>query len=143
MAQTRRLKRCGLYAPGHEVHWIQAHRSSEDAENRPSRGTLIDVADDGVLTVEIDGQRLSLWNHDPVRLIDVISLNGPEVSYQPRWGLLRSPHDFGYLFCVVDAEADRRTCPEAPPTGDLLELLESAGGFSIRASSLLTEQSTD
>ena len=140
MSQTRPLKLCGLYLPGHEGHWIQVNLSHQDAENRPSRGRLTHVTEDGVLTVEIEELQVQLWNHDPARLIEVIGANGPDVSYQPRWGLLRSPQDFGYVFCVAPAEADRRPCPEVPLTGDPFELLESAGGFTIPVSSLLDEE---
>jgi hypothetical protein len=129
--QIRPLKQCGPFRPGHQGHWIQSNLSNHDAENRPLRGRLIDVQADGILTLEMDGQQVFLWNHEPERLIDVIDVNGPDVSYQERWGLVRSPHDFGYLFCVVRAEADRLPCPEQPPTGDPVQLLKTAGGFTI------------
>jgi hypothetical protein len=109
MPEVRPRFTCGRYTPGHDVHWIQWSLSRRDALNRPSRGRFLGASHDGTLTIEVDGEVILLWNHDPDRLLDVISVNGPDISYQPRWGLLRSPHAYGYVFCVAPAEVDRRT----------------------------------
>ncbi len=124
---------CGLYLPGHDVHWIQALHSASDAEHRPEAGRLLDISSDGTVVVEVAGDRRHLWYHDPDRLARLVAPNDGNVSHQPRWGLLRTPSvDGQYTFCVVDAdEPGRRPCPPRPPTGNLTELLEEAGGFSL------------
>jgi len=109
MPEVRPRVTCGLYSPGHDVHWIQWRLASRDRRNRPSSGRFVGASDNGDLTIEVDGEVILLWNHDPGRLLDVIAVNGPSISYQPRWGLLRSPHEFGYVFCVASADDDRRT----------------------------------
>ncbi len=111
MSPVRPLKRCGYYSPGHEVHWIQANRSARDLDHPPQRGHLIDVADDGVLTLGVGGRQVVLWNHDPARLREVIELNGPDISYQEYWHLLRSPGDFYNSLPVV--RLDDMTSPSS------------------------------
>lgn len=117
MPEVRPQAFCGLYWPGHDVHWIQWNLSTRDALHLPSRGHFIGASDEGTLTIEIDGEEVLLWNHDPGRMLDVISANGSNVSYQPRWSLLRSHGEFGYVFCVAPVDYDRRT--PAAGTGDL------------------------
>jgi hypothetical protein len=109
------------------------------------QGHFIDVDDDGVVVVDLAGERLLLWNHDPDRLRVLVTQNGPAISYQRRWGLLRSEHPGGsYLFCVTEANnPDRRPCPQDHQSGvqvdgplsvdDLVEQLKTTGGFSVPA----------
>jgi hypothetical protein len=122
--------------------------AAEDNEHRPVHGCLLDVGDDGVVVVDLAGERLSLWNHDPDRLRALVAQNGPAISYRRRWGLLRLEHTGGaYLFCVTDAkDPDRRPCShdhrsadqvEGPMSvDDLVEQLMTTGGFSVTARSL-------
>jgi hypothetical protein len=129
-----RVHFCGLYLPGHDVHWIQARLSSEQLSRCPSApGHLLEVQTDGIVVVEVDGEVRRLWNHDTDRVEQLAARNGGEISHQPGFGLLRTASDRGsYLFCVADAgRRDLRTCPTHPPTGDPLELLREAGGFTI------------
>lgn len=135
MLPVRTPKHCGLYLPGHDTHWIQGNRSLRDLDHRPTKGRMIDVADDGILTIEINGREITLWNHDPAYVRDTIDLNGLTISYQAWWGLLRSLGDSGADFCVRLADDEHRPCPEESPIGNPIELLESAGGFSISAGS--------
>ncbi len=139
------VRPCGLYLPGHDVHWIQANHAARDSEHLPVQGHFVDVDDDGVVVVDLAGERLFLWNHDPGRLRALVAQNGPAISYQRRWGLLRSEHRGGsYLFCIAEAEnPDRRPCPQDQLTGeqvdgpvsvdDLVEQLKTTGGFSVPA----------
>jgi hypothetical protein len=131
--------RCGLYLPGHMVHWIQGLNSGKDRDHLPVPGRLISVGADGDVVVEVDGEDIPLWNHEPDRLRQLVEANHGAVSYQPTWGLLRTPSDGGnYCFCVAPvADPNRLGCPEAPPTGDPIQRLQSAGGFTLRADELL------
>ena len=131
-AATFPLRRCGLYTPGHEVHWIQGLRY-RDPEHPPVAGRLVEVGADGIIVVEIGGEVRRFWNHEPQRFAHFAARAHHHVDLQARWGMLGLPHKSGtYCFCIADPD-DHRTCPETPPQGALLELMESAGGFSISA----------
>lgn len=129
------VRNCGLYIPGHVVHWIQARKGAGDMKNLPTPGHLVEVRPDGLVIVEINGDVRRLWNHDPERLEALVARNHGEISHQPRWGLMSTR---GYQFCVADADhPDLRPCPAHPPTGDPYKLLIEAGGFSIPGSEAL------
>ena len=131
---TARAYRCGLYLPGHDVHWIQAKLSVKRDAPLPEAGHLLEVRTDGVLFVEMQGAVYRLWHHDPARLELRVKVNKGRITYQSRFGLLRTSAGPGShaLFCVADADAsDRRSCPTSPPAGSLPELLKKAGGFSV------------
>ena len=126
--------RCGLYLPGHDVHWIQAKLSREKRDQRPTRpGQLIKTDPDGLVVVEVEGVVYRLWNHDPLRMERLVARNRGSVSYQPGAGLLRTESVLGnFLFCVADADdPELRECPSTPPAGSPFELLRTAGGFSM------------
>jgi hypothetical protein len=100
-----RLKTCGLYVPGHAVHWIQSKRAFADQDNPPEEGRLI----------EVNGGSIC---HQP----------GWGLLLSP--GRDGSTWDF----CVVDADADDiRECREEVPAGDLVDRLLRTGGFTVRA----------
>lgn len=135
-----RAYQCGLYLPGHDVHWIQAKVSAQSAADpRKARsnlwapGHLLDVRSDGSLVVEVDGAVRRLWNHDPDRLEQLVARNLGEISHQPGFSLIRTKSERGsYLFCVADADSpDLRPCPAHPPTGNPMDLLREADGFSV------------
>jgi len=123
---------CGLYLPGHDVHWIQGLHSGRDDENPPEQGRLLGASEDGTLRVQVDGEVRRLWNHDPGRLARLVARNKGVVTHQPRWGLLRTKSAQGaYCFCVVNATKDHEPCPHKAPEGNLLELLKQAGGATL------------
>jgi hypothetical protein len=126
--------RCGLHHPGHDVHRVQAEGAMSDHDAPMLEVTLIEVRDDGVVVIELDGKRLELWNHNPARLAWLARSAKGEVAYHPGWALLgvvrRAPSGEieGYhQFCVVEADSpDRRGCPEpGETTGD------DSGAFTI------------
>jgi len=133
-------KRCGLYLPGHEVHWIQGIHSSDPGEVAPVPCRLLDVRDDGTIRIEITGEPLELWTHDPIRLRVLAVQRGADATYQAtyqeRWRLLRVPSQIGH-FCIDVTPAsnpERRPCPTSlPRSGTLVEQLVATGGFSVRA----------
>jgi hypothetical protein len=133
---SRRVYHCGLYVPGHDVHWIQALRSLEDTKSPAQAGMLIEAHPDGALVIDVAGQELRIWNHDPSRLVRLAARNRGEIQYQPNCHLLRTrARDGSYGFSVAE-ESERRSCPSSPPSGDIMELLQEAGGFSVPASRL-------
>jgi hypothetical protein len=138
-------KSCGLYLPGHEIHWIQAIHSNDQGEVPPVPCTVDEVLDDGTTVVEISGERLELWTHDPERLRAILAERGLDASYQKRWRLLRIPDETAttglrgdYCIDVTPAsDPDRRPCPTEPRHfSTLAERLLETGGFTIAASEL-------
>ena len=125
---------CGLYLPGHDPHWIQAKLAHKPEAIPPESGHLLEVREDGLVVVQVQGVVHQLWNHDPARLERLAKVNRGRITYQPGFGLLttRSGPSSRFLFCVAKVEdPDRRPCPKSPPTGSLPEVLTEAGGFSI------------
>jgi hypothetical protein len=130
-------KMCGLFKPGHNPHWIQMNKAVEDVENLLNLGVFVESRGDGTVVIEVDEHELLLWNHEPERLAEAAAASGGAVEYQPRWGLLWVPSTKGrFAFCVARSSDDHVPCPLRPPVGSPVELLESAGGFTVDASEL-------
>ena len=132
---VERALHCGLYLPGHEVHWIQARKSAEIESKHIGPGELLEVKPDGTVVVAIGMSVFQLWNHEPRRLGLLVARNSGEVHYDPEFHLLRTPSEGGsFVFCMADhSRHEVRACPEHPPTGSPIELLKEAGGFMMPA----------
>ena len=142
---SERPYRCGLYLPGHDSHWIQvklAGRNEPDPKTGEERAPIpvrvVDVASDGFITIEGDFGLKQLWNHDPGRTVEVAT-EYSEVGYQPAFNLLRFVTEWGFKpACVAELDSPKlQPCPELPPTGDPLSLLQTAGGFTISGTDAL------
>lgn len=136
-------KSCGPYLPGHEVHWIQSIHSHDRGEVPPVPCRVLEVADDGTTVVDVEGRRLELWTHDPVRLLAILDEHRDAVSYQPGWRLLRIPYrtketGLQSAYCIDVAPAsspERRPCPSEPPRhGTPVRQLVEAGGITLSGS---------
>ncbi len=133
MSNDLAARKCGLYLPGHEIHWVQGLRSGNDIETPREDGHLIAVEDDGTIVFKVDGTIKRAWNHQPQRIAAFAAKSGGRVILQQRWHVLGVPFDGGnHLFCIGDPD-DHRECPSEPPTGDPWDLLAETGGFSMRA----------
>lgn len=131
MSDVSPPKNCGLFKPGHTPHWIQMRRAAEDRNNPPVACRFIEARQDGTVVIEVAGQVLHLWNHEPERLADAVAESGGALEFQTRWGLLWVPGANGrYAFCVAKSLVDHVPCPFPPPVGSPAQLLKSAGGFS-------------
>lgn len=121
---------CGLYLPGHSVHWIQARKGREDQVDPPVPCRLVGWEGDGTVRIEVAGRELRLWNHHPDRLARVVNASKGAVSYQPRWHLLSVATSPGgrALFSVATPSDVRVACPATPPSNGPAEVLASAGG---------------
>ena len=137
MSEVRPPKNCGLFKPGHNPHWIQAKKGWEEKVDVPVPGRLISTSDDDTIVIEMDGQQLHLWNHEPQRIAEAAEASGGTIEYQDHWGLLWVPSKDGrYAFCVTRSPDAHVPCPLQPPVGSPMELLESAGGVTLRVDDL-------
>lgn len=134
-------RRCGLYWPGHDVHVIQGLKY-RDPDHPLIPGRLTNVSDDGILTVEFDDGTRRYWHHDPRPFTIAAGRNDNQVALQAHWKLLGTRTKQGGYHPIYIAEPDdHRYCPDTPPTGTALELLESAGGFLVSTAELDPESS--
>lgn len=82
-------KRCTLYWPGHQVHWIHFNKSMrEPSEVIPVTAT---VDEDGLVSIEGDDVSLVRWNHQPEVLHQALEGFGGRAEWKPRWYLLAVP----------------------------------------------------
>jgi hypothetical protein len=141
MLEIRAPKACGLYLPGHSPHWIQPRKGWEDQVDVPVACQLIGCRNDGLVTIEIGGSETRLWNHQPDRLRDAAKTSNAVIEYQDRWHLLWVGTSPGsrYVFCVARWSDGHVPCPPNPTAGSLVELLNTAGGFSVPVSELVGE----
>lgn len=131
-------RRCGLYRPGHEVHWVQALGAMRRLDTEPPIvGRLAGWEQNGTITLDIGGKVERVWNHEPNRLAGLALRVDSRVSLQPGWGLLRVESSDGHYLFYVGDPVDHLECPGSPPTGDPLDLLAQTGGFSIPAGEAL------
>ena len=133
MSGIRPPKMCGLFRPGHNPHWIQIGKGLKDDENLSTPARFIESRLDGSIVIEVDGQELHLWNHEPERLAEAAAANGGAIEHRPRWGLVLVPSMSGrYVFSVTQSLFDFLPCPTPPSFGRPVNLLESAGGFTVK-----------
>jgi len=133
MVAIRAPKNCGLYLPGHVTHWIHAKKGWEDKEHAPVPCDFIDGLEDGTVLIEVAGEQLRLWHHQPDRLVEAVENCGRNVKYQDQWRLLKVHDSPGgsYVFNMAKLSHNPIPCPATPPSGSPAELLNSAGGFTI------------
>lgn len=129
-------RHCGLFLPGHMVHFIQARHGWEDRDGH-EHGVLRAV-DGTLLTVAFGDREQRLRNHETARMEAIAERLGPRVVYQRRLGLLSFPRPSGsLLFCVADADAEWRPCGGGSGAGpadaaEALDALLNRGGFMAR-----------
>ena len=90
---------CGSYSPGHQMHWIQAKKSWEDGQ--PTIDVSVVVHNDGRIDLEGDELQVTMWNHDPERLRDVVECRGcGRAVWKPRFHVLAVPGPSGCLLSL-------------------------------------------
>jgi hypothetical protein len=125
---------CALYAPGHRTHTIQAKLARDDDPAKYRNGTLVEVADDGWITVDVDGKHFRFWNHEPARARICFKQAGGRVGL-PGHSLLHAPHSEGRRYCFSVSDDGPTPCTllstaGSSPTG-LFEQVLSHGGFLV------------
>jgi hypothetical protein len=83
---------------------------AEDAV-APQPAKMLKVGYDGRLVIEVGEHELTFWNHQPGRLVEMISANGPAIEFQLHFNLFWLPSDRGrYAFCVARSPARVEAC---------------------------------
>ncbi len=108
------IRTCDLYTPGHQVHWIPPLRVYVDAPRRPVR--VEDLTPDGWCTVLDGGQVLRWWNHDPLRLADLVALADGQMLRVGDSTFLTTPVRDGSCYWIYLAE-DGDAVPQAAAAG--------------------------
>ncbi len=125
---------CDLYKPGHQPHFIQAKLASENDPAKYRNGTLMSVEDDGWITVEVDGELLRFWNHEPTRARACFKQAGGRVGL-PGYSLLHAPHKEGRRYCFSVSEDGPTPCAPPSTAGSspkgLYEQVMTHGGFLV------------
>jgi hypothetical protein len=127
-------RRCALYTPGHQTHLIQAKLARDDDPAKYRHGVVVAVQDDGWSTLDVDGELLRFWNHDPQWVRRCFEEAGWQVGL-PGYGLLHARSARGGRYCIC-VSADGPT-PCAPPSAagssvaGLVERVMSHGGFLV------------
>lgn len=103
-------RRCGLYLPGHQVHYIQARKAAADA------GVAVEVlglrGDALVLSVG-DGVRL-YRNHHPQRVL-VLARDHGKARLIERYSVLRvGGGNTRAVFSLARIDTPVRNCPMPP-----------------------------
>lgn len=81
---------CTSYRSGHQVHWIQALHSTNKPEVSAQswQGRVTSVDGQLITVVRDDGQVVRFRNHDPERLIAVLSVSSGEVVVNDEYAIL-------------------------------------------------------
>jgi hypothetical protein len=94
--------RCGLYTPGHHVHWMPGLKVANDRAREPSWEGLVARQDGIWLTVEAQyGTSRRFAQHDPERLAAALLLSEGWVLVNDAYKLIRTT---GYYFGVTTEE---------------------------------------
>ena len=117
-------RRCALYTPGHNVHFIQA-RLAWDNPAAYVRSEVLAIADDVIVAVTEHGVVHRFRNHDLERFRRIVRDFGRDVTICDK-GILRIDRSGGggFMFCVAPDDGRRLApCldPDAvpPPPSDL------------------------
>jgi hypothetical protein len=122
---------CGSYTAGHDIHFIQARLSWENA---PIGERTIDaITPDGTIRFTDD---TTCWNHHPERLKAIIDRNDRRVELR-QYSVLAVPGSGSHWLFSVSSEVD----PCRPDTAEshrgesfLDELVRRGGGYRHLAS---------
>jgi len=73
------------------------------------------VHDDGTLILDLDGEVLQLWNHQPGLLAVLAARNDNAITLHRRWRILRTASDGGaYVFSLATV-GEAMPCPGLVP----------------------------
>jgi hypothetical protein len=138
--------RCALYTPGHQTHLIQAKLARDDDPANYRHGTLVSVRSDGWITLDVDGERLRFWNHDPQWVRRCFEESRGKVGLAG-YGVLHASYLDGRRACICVSDDGPTPC--APPStagsspAGLREQVLTHGGFIVAGSEAVRQLHDD
>lgn len=126
-----RGRRCGSYAPGHQMHYIQVMPELRGED--PGVPVEAEVEPDGWITLTSGDGVERVWTHDPQRLIKHLAAYPIDRVLRFERSLIGVGHPNGMVHRISVGE-EATPCPD--PNEDtsklsLVELAERRGGFVI------------
>ena len=119
---------CETYEAGHNVHWIQALRSSNDeaAAARTWSGKVTAVEGEVVTVRRLDGRLALFRNHDPARLLVILEHKGVGVTVNEQYCIMRAGITPDGSFCIsvhADSGQPLGPCPtdHLPPSAKAVD----------------------
>ena len=132
--------RCPFYLPGHNVHWIQVRLTWNEPQHDPIPAKLLEVRDDGELTLDVDGEPRVYWNHRPEDLVS--SMDRYDGDFElVGYGVLMPAHRRRHVgegfpaFYLAEPDSEyRHECRiEGSASDDPIQNLRKFGGFTMPA----------
>ena len=126
-----RPRHCQSWVPGHKVHWVQGMRSNRsDQPGSYVACTITDISVDGWFTLVLaeGGESLRYWTHDIEKLRVLFGEDRVEIN--EHWSVIHQRLGGGSTN-YISITQNPRPCVFEEPDGELHELMETHGGFSI------------
>lgn len=97
--------RCGLYTPGHEVHWIPGIRFVGEPRSRAT----VEFHENGSLVLFWQGPALTYYNHDLERIQKLVQIHGQgSISFNLQRSLLYVENGKGsYVFYLSSVPIEK------------------------------------
>jgi hypothetical protein len=123
---------CQSYAPGHNVHWIQALHSANHKEVAAQTwsGKVTDVDGEVVTVRKPDGSLTRFRTHDPALLVAIVKRRGVKVTVNDQYCIMRAGITRAGSTCI-SVQADKGGPLEPCKIGDLqpsATALDASGG---------------
>lgn len=127
-----RPRHCQSWVPGHGVHWVQGMRSNRsDTPGAYVACMITDISVDGWFTLVLaeSGESLRYWTHDLEKLRVLFGEDRVEINQH--WSVIHQRQPDRTATHYMSITQNPRPCVFEEPEGELHELMETHGGFSI------------
>jgi hypothetical protein len=128
MAETRPNKlSCGIFLPGHTVHWIQGKKSAEPGQAEIPVSLV--VHDDGLVDIEGNDLKLTPWNHSPRVLRQSVNSDScrGRAWWRPQFHVLVGPSGRVFNMARLDERTPCRQPVRPRPGEPVADFLFRAG----------------
>jgi len=111
---------CTWYAPGHNVHWIQALHSANHKEVAAQTwsGKVLTIDGEVVTVRKPDGSLVRFRTHDPAHLASIVKRRGVKVTVNDQYCIMRAGITRAGSTCI-SVQADKGEPLEPCHIGDL------------------------